>query len=221
MQDIIYAGARCHHMPSGRSFSLRPPAAWCAVDRHAGCTAARRERIVSSDDLDLRVLQHIGSTFRDQIRQADQKASIVMAFIAGLFTLNRDALGPTRDAMLSWMNIRAALAALLFSMLFVSMAAAFWTIVPRIDKSVASILFWQNWRSDAALAEIETRIGDPAFVRCELIRDIRLLARVIHRKLFWLRVALVALYVALVVFGVLVSARAFDFGAVAASVPLR
>ena len=164
---------------------------------------------MSPDDLDIRVLQHIGSTFRDQIRQADQKASIVMAFIAGLFTLNRDALGPARDAMLSWMNVRAALAALLFSMLFVSMAAAFWTIVPRIDKSVASILFWQNWRSDTASGDVEARIGEPAFVRRELIRDIRLLARVIHRKLFWLRVALIALYVSLLVFGVLVSARAF------------
>ena len=47
----------------------------------------------------LRALQHIDATFRDLIRQADQKASVVISFIAGLFTLNRDAIGLVRDAM--------------------------------------------------------------------------------------------------------------------------
>lgn len=163
---------------------------------------------MSGDDPDLRVLQHIDSTFRDQIRQADQKASIVIAFVAGLLTLNRDALGLAREGMQSWMSPPATLAVLLLGTLFVSMGAAFCAIVPRIDKGVASILFWQNWRSEAGIAEIERRLAEPGFVRSELIRDIRVLARLIHRKLLWLRWALVMLYVGLVLFGVLVTLRA-------------
>lgn len=163
---------------------------------------------MNAEDPDVRVLQHIDQTFRDQIRQADQKASIVIAFVAGLFTLNRDAVGPAGQIVAGWMQLRATLAVLLFAALFVSMAAAFYTVAPRIDKGVASILFWQNWRSKAGVAAMERRLAEPGFVRGELILDIQVLARLIHRKLVCLRWALGALYLALTLFGLLIAMKA-------------
>lgn len=78
----------------------------------------------------LRALQHIDATFRDLIRQADQKASVVISFIAGLFTLNRDAIGLVRDAMSGRAGIYVILEIALFLILFAAMASAFSAIVP-------------------------------------------------------------------------------------------
>jgi hypothetical protein len=161
-----------------------------------------------SDDHDLRLLQQIDATFRDQIRHMDQKASIVMAFIAGLFTLNRDGVHFAEDVMLGRLGPYQAFLLLLFGALFVSMTAAFRTIVPRVDRSATSVLFWGNWWSDESAARNERLLLDPRLVRGELVRDIRVMARIIRRKLFWLRWALFSLYAALLVFGGLATARA-------------
>jgi hypothetical protein len=163
---------------------------------------------MSGDDHDLRTLQHIDATFRDQIRQADQKASIVIAFIAGLFTLNRDAIG--WNAMSGRSGLYVILEIALFLILFAAMASAFSAIVPRIDRRATSILFWQNWRSEKDIAEIRQRVSDADFVRSELMCDIAVLAGIIHRKLFWLRWALIALYGGLLIFGVLASVKALS-----------
>jgi hypothetical protein len=165
---------------------------------------------MSGDDHDLRTLQHIDATFRDQIRQADQKASILIAFIAGLFTLNRDAIGLTRDMMSGRTSLHAILNVVLFLLLFASMASAFSAIIPRIDRRATSILFWQNWRSEKDIVEIRQRISDVDFVRAELIRDIGVLAGIVHRKMYWLRWALIALYGGLLIFGVLASFKALS-----------
>jgi hypothetical protein len=76
----------------------------------------------------LRALQHIDATFRDLIRQADQKASVVISFIAGLFTLNRDAIGLVRDAMPGRAGVYVILEIALI--LFAAIASAFSAIVP-------------------------------------------------------------------------------------------
>jgi hypothetical protein len=163
-----------------------------------------------SDDHDLRLLQQVDATFRDQIRHMDQKASVVMAFIAGLFTLNRDGVRLAQDVMGGRLGPYQAFLLLLFGALFVSMGAAFRTIEPRVDRSVTSVLFWGNWCSDEDVATNERLLLDPRLVRGELVRDIRVMARIIRRKLAWLRWALFSLYAALVVFGGLAAARALQ-----------
>jgi hypothetical protein len=56
----------------------------------------------------------------------------------------------------------------------------------------------------------ERLLLDPGLARAELIRDIRVMARIIERKLVWLRWALFSLYAALLLFGGLAGARALQ-----------
>src|SRR3954462_1659321 len=78
----------------------------------------------------LRALQHIDATFRDLIHQADQKASVVISFTAGLFTLNRDAIGLVRDAMPGRAGVYVILEIALFLILFAAVGAGFRRVRP-------------------------------------------------------------------------------------------
>ena len=60
------------------------------------------------------------------------------------------------------------------------------------------------------MAANERLLLDGRLARSELVRDIRVLARIIRRKLTWLRWALFSLYAALLLFGGLAGARAFQ-----------
>ena len=99
--------------------------------RRDGAAGAVAEPVKSVADCDLsRDTGPDMSGLRDLIRQADQKASVVISFIAGLFTLNRDAIGLVRDAMSGRAGVYVILEIALFLILFAAMASAFSAIVP-------------------------------------------------------------------------------------------
>jgi hypothetical protein len=165
-----------------------------------------------ADDQRLRVLQHIDATFRDQIRHTDQKASLVMAFVAALFTVNRDAVGLMREAMVgaSAGGWTVGLTTAFFIALFAALLFAFGAIIPRVDQRVTTIFFWRAWLGPAdTLLEIERKLDDSNFPIGELMRDIRLLATIIARKVLWLRCALATLYVSILLFSAVTILKTF------------
>ncbi|HVI27905.1 Pycsar system effector family protein [Hansschlegelia sp.] len=141
----------------------------------------------------LSYLRSINDTFYDQLKVADQKATLIMSLIMLMIIWSPD----VRHAFLGALEVPAAPTSVFAASLFVtgaltiSLLSALWVIIPR--RRPGGPLFWGGWPTARQVALDLAMTGDVTAIAQSYADNAANLAVICHKKYRFVGIALWAL----------------------------